>query len=230
MQAQVSKVEYHIKNESNHMKHNDTEQMGSDDPKGVALHYMKTLVEVARESFLILDSSIRVISANPTFYENFQVTQKETEGKPLYELGNGQWNIPELRRLLEDILPDKKVIKNYEVKHNFEAIGEKTILLNARQIDTVQLIILAMEDISVRKQLEKKIAEHAEELTCQVAERTGKLAEQVKELEALNKTMVGRELKMVELKEEIENLKKKIKNGNGKNGKNGKNGNGNHKN
>lgn len=171
--------------------------------KELALHYMQTLVEVARESFLILDHDLRVISANEVFYRNFQVTPAQTENKLLYELGNGQWNIPELKRLLEEILPDKKVVRDYEVLHVFESIGEKTILLNARQIDTVQLIILAMEDITIREELEKKLAEYTKGLEDKVAERTGQLADRIKELESVNKSMVGRELKMVELKEAL---------------------------
>jgi len=203
--------------------------------KQLALHYMATLVDVARESFLILDSDLRVISANPTFYQTFRVLPEQTENRFIYELGNGQWDIFELMKLLKEILPRKKTVKNYEVNHIFPVIGGKTILLNARQIDAVQLIILAMEDITVRKSLEEKLAEHTRGLEVKVSERTKDLAERVKELESLNKTMVGRELKMVELKKEIENLKKRLKNGNGKNGNgnhnhNHKNGNGNHKN
>lgn len=188
------------------MKNN--EESGTNESKKTALHYMQTLVEVARESFLILDADLRVISANPVFYQNFKVLPEQTENVLLYELGNGQWNIPELKNLMEQILPDKKTVKDYEVTHVFETIGEKTIVLNARQIDTVQLIILAMEDITVRKELEDKLAEHTKGLEIQVAERTAELEKRVKELEGLNKTMVGRELKMVELKKEIGALKK----------------------
>lgn len=195
----------------------------------LALHYMKTLVEVAREAFLIIDPSLRVISANTMFYQSFGVLPKQTENKFIYELGNGQWNIAELKSLLEEILPKKKVVKNYEVSHTFPKIGEKTMLLNARQIDSVQLIILAIEDITDRKILEDRLVEHSKGLEAKVVERTAQLASRVKELEALNKTMVGRELKMVELKEEIENLKKQAKKGNGRNG-NGKKGDSNHKN
>ncbi len=213
------------------MNNNKTKVNEPAGAKKMALHYMETLISVARESFLILDSDLKVLFANPTFYKNFQVLPKQTENKFIYDLGNGQWDIPDLRRLLQNILPDRKIIKNYEVKHVFESIGEKTILLNARQIDAVQLIILAMEDITDRKHLEEKITEYTEGLESKISERTAELANRVEELESLNKTMVGRELKMVELKKEIENLKKRVKNGNGKNGKkkNG-NGNGNHRN
>jgi len=192
--------------------------------KELALHYMQTLVEVARESFLILNSDMRVISANPVFYQNFQVDKAQTEGKLLYRLGNGQWNIPEFRGLLEKILPEKKVVKDYNVTHVFETIGKKTMQLNARQIDTVQLIILAIEDITVRENLQEKLAQTVKDLEVKVAKRTEELADRVKELESTNKSMVGRELKMVELKKEIAGLRKRLKNG--KNG-NGKNGNGN---
>lgn len=183
--------------------------------KELALHYMQTLVDVARESFLILDPELRVISANPTFYQNFQVLPDKTESRLLYELGDGQWDIPELKKLLEEILPMKKTVKNYEVNHNFPAIGEKTMLLNARQIDKMPLIVLAIEDFTERKELEKKLAETAEELAVKVEERTAELKERINELEAANRSMVNRELKMVELKKEIEHLKKLVKNGNG---------------
>lgn len=209
----------------------------SESKENPAVHYMKTLVEVARESFLILNADLRVISANPTFYQNFQVSPEKTENKFIYKLGNGQWDIPELRRLLEKVLPEKKIVKDYKVTHTFQTIGKKTILLNARQIDSVQLIIIAMEDISTRKELEEKLTEYTNRLEVKVVERTAELAERVKELETLNKTMIGRELKMVELKKEVENLRKMVKNGNGfnkltTNGKNGnrKNGNSGHKN
>ncbi|HCA67455.1 MAG TPA: hypothetical protein DEP11_04350 [Candidatus Jacksonbacteria bacterium] len=195
----------------------------------LALHYMEALVDVARESFLILDPNLRVVMANQIFYQNFQVSKGATESQLIYELGNGQWNIPELKDFLEDILPNKKAMRDYEVRHVFETIGEKTMVLNARQIDSVQLIILAIEDVTDKKNLEEKLAECAKGLEVKVAERTHDIATRVKELEALNKTMVGRELKMVELKKEIADLKKRVQNGNGKNG-NGKNHNGNHKN
>lgn len=188
---------------------NDTSETIQKGSKELALHYMKTLVEVARESFLILDSDLRVVQANPTFYKNFQVEPLQTENVLLYELGNGQWNIPVLKSLLEEILPQSNVIKDYEVTHTFQKIGAKTILLNAREIDidTTYMIVLAMEDITVRKELEQKLADYTVGLELKVLKRTQEIADRINDLEALNKIMVGRELKMIELKKEIELLK-----------------------
>ena len=178
------------------------------DSQELALHYMSTLVDVARECLLILDSKLRVISANPIFYQTFKVKIKSTEGKLLYSLGNGQWNIPELKKLLEEILPKKKVVRNYEVTHTFETIGPKTMQLNARQIDTVQLIIIALEDITLRKDLEKKVNENVKILETKVTERTAELETRIGELERMNKVMIGREMKMIELKKELAKIKK----------------------
>ena len=172
---------------------------------------MKTLVDVARESFLILDPNLRVVEANPTFYKSFQVEPGQTENILLYKLGNGQWDIPELKRLLEKILPQKKEVRDYQVEHNFEKIGRKTMLLNARQIDSVQLIILAIEDVTTRQELEEKLASYTLGLEEKVSQRTSELANRIKELERMNKIMVGREMKMIELKAELAKLKKRSK-------------------
>jgi PAS domain-containing protein len=189
---------------------NDTpDQQSQEATKAIALPYFNLLLEVARESFLILDSDIRVVLANAVFYENFRVTPAETEGKSLYELGNGQWNIPDLKKLLEEILPADKTVKDYEVNHTFETIGEKTMVLNAREIDSLNVIVLAIEDISVRKELEKKLAAYTAGLETKVMERTEEITGKNVELEKMNKFMVDRELKMIEQKGQIAELKKK---------------------
>ena len=180
--------------------------------KEQALHYFNSLVQVARESVLILDSSLTVISANPTFYQNFKVTSEETENVLLYDLGNGQWNIPELRKLLKEILPEKKVVKDYEVSHVFETLGQRTMFINASQIDSVQLIILAIEDVSEKASLQAKLRDYTENLENLIKKRTEELALRVIELERVNSAMVGRELKMVELKAELDRLKKNTPN------------------
>jgi PAS domain S-box-containing protein len=116
--------------------------------------YADAIVETVRDPLLVLDAALRIQSANPAFYQMFQVTPAETVGQHIYHLGNRQWDIPELHTLLEQILPQNTVFNDYEVHHDFERIGPRTILLNARRLDHVQFILLAMEDITARKQAE----------------------------------------------------------------------------
>lgn len=104
---------------------------------------------------IILDTDLKVISANKSFYRTFKVNEKETINRLIYNLGNKQWDIPELRILLEKILPKKKVFNDFEVRHKFPVIGEKTMLLNARQLDSQQRILLAVEDVTERRKKEQ---------------------------------------------------------------------------
>ncbi len=173
-----------------------------------ALHYIEALASVAREPFLILDKNLRILIANASFYQAFRTTKKETERRFVYHLGNKQWNIPKLKKLLEEILPKRKVMKDFEVDHRFPKIGQKTFFLNARQIDQVQLIILAFEDVTARRKGEKESTIYTKGLEDKVAARTKKLSERIKDLEELTQVMVGRELKMSELKKEIARIKK----------------------
>jgi two-component system CheB/CheR fusion protein len=124
--------------------------------------YIATLSESAREPILILDSGLRIINANNSFYKKFMVEPVETEGRFVYELGGGQWNIPRLRSLLEDILPTHSRIDDFEVRTDFPQIGHKVMLLNARRIQTEvgkEVILLAIEDVTELKQSEEAIHE-----------------------------------------------------------------------
>ncbi|MDD5342574.1 MAG: PAS domain-containing protein [Patescibacteria group bacterium] len=172
-----------------------------------ALYYISSFCNTAREPFLILNPDLRVVAANTAFYKIFQVAKEGTENQLIYDLGNGQWNIPELRRLLENILPQKKSLNDFEVTHEFPNIGLKIMILNARQLDATQQILLAIEDITLKKTIEKKLADYTKNLEKGIAEKTAELEARVDELSKLNKLMVGRELKMVELKKEIKQLK-----------------------
>ena len=176
--------------------------------------YINTVVDILREPFLILDSKLRVISANKTFYTVFHVNKKETVGKLVYDLGNGQWNISKLKILLEDIVPKNTYFKDFEVKHNFPKIGLKIMMLNARQIymtgEKRIIMLLAMEDVTKEKQLENQLKEYTKELKIEVAKRTSELEVRVRELEKINKIMIGRELRMIELKKEIKKLEKRL--------------------
>jgi PAS domain S-box-containing protein len=115
-------------------------------------------VETVREPLVILDGQLRVQTANKAFYQMFTVTPAETENRLIYELGNRQWDIPALRKLLEEVLPVHKVFEAFEVEHAFPQIGRKIMVLNARGLyraDRPALILLAIEDITERKQEER---------------------------------------------------------------------------
>jgi hypothetical protein len=141
---------------------------------------------------LVLDKNFRVLVANEPFYRTFHVEPKNTENKIVYELGNGQWDIPALRKLLEDILPKNTFFKGFEVTHEFPAIGHKVIILNARQIyfkdiTTSELpqpiILLAMEDITEMMAVADTLARHTNQFEKKMAERTGKLEIHIEKLE-----------------------------------------------
>ncbi len=112
------------------------------------------VIDTVRVPLLVLDSALRVMSANRSFYAKFQVKPGETEKTLVYEMGNGQWNVPRLRELLEEIIPRQTVISDFEVKHEFERIGLRAMLLNARRIDFAdgrdKLILLVIQDVTER--------------------------------------------------------------------------------
>jgi PAS domain-containing protein len=176
--------------------------------------YIRFVVDIAREPFLILDNNLRIVSGNDAFYRMFLVTEEETEQKLVYDLGNGQWNSPQLRKLLENILPKCTFFKDFEVEHVFPLIGKKVMMVNARIIytneDKKPLIIMAIEDVTKQKLLEEKLRDYAKELEVRVLERTKDLEERIRELEILNKSTVDRELRMIELKKEVEGMKETI--------------------
>jgi PAS domain S-box-containing protein len=108
------------------------------------------IFDAARDPLLVLGLDLRVKAANETFYTRFQVDPAGTTGRLVYELGNGQWNTPRLRELLETILPANDSFDDFFVEHDFEQIGRRAMLLNARRIDHLQLILLAIEDVTER--------------------------------------------------------------------------------
>ncbi len=133
-----------------------------------ALNYAESIINTVRESLIALDQNLRVVSVSRSFYDVFKVKPEETVGQLIYDLGNKQWNIPKLRELLETILPQKTTFDNYEVEHDFATIGRRIMLLNARQIERVlgkeRIILLAIEDITERREIEKGLEKAHEEL------------------------------------------------------------------
>ena len=149
------------------------------------LEYADDIIATLREPFLVLDKNLRVISANQAFYTTFKVTEKATIGRSLPDLGNRQWYIPGLLKLLKEIIPGKKAIKDYEIEHKFEQISERAMILNACQLrvpkkiaatiakimrkeegggyeEEEDLILLAIEDITERKRLQTELKESEE--------------------------------------------------------------------
>jgi len=113
----------------------------------LARDYAEAVIE-SIPPFLVLDSELRVQTANESFCEHFHVSRPETENCLVYNLGNGQWNIPELRSFLEQVLPEKTFFRDFQVTHDFESIGRRTMLLSGRQVDHLQRILLFIDDVT----------------------------------------------------------------------------------
>src|SRR6185312_14499952 len=120
----------------------------------------QSIVDTVREPVLVLDKGLRVIAASRSFYSSFQVRPEDTQGRLLYTLGDGQWDIPKLRVLLEQIIPEHGVMEGYEVEHEFPDVGHRTMYLNARQVvykeGAETTILLGIEDVTARRILERE--------------------------------------------------------------------------
>src|SRR4051812_23646788 len=128
-------------------------------------NFSQDLFDTVREPLLILDGALRVHSANRAFYDTFHVSVEDTENRLIYELGNGQWDITDLRTLLEDIVPASSVFNDFELEHDFPTIGRRVMLLNARKLrqgSHAELLVLAMEDVTERRRAEAEVAKAKE--------------------------------------------------------------------
>jgi chemotaxis protein methyltransferase CheR len=123
----------------------------------------QAIVDTIRDPLLVLDQTLCVVAANRAFYQTFKMNDQDIDGRPIYELSGGQWDIPELRLLLEDVGPRHVAMEAYEVEWDFPIIGRRTLLLNAREVfnqrDTQKLILLAIEDVTDRCAAERQTAE-----------------------------------------------------------------------
>jgi two-component system, chemotaxis family, CheB/CheR fusion protein len=154
-----------------------------------ALSFAQATVDAVREPLLVLDGDLRVRSAGRAFYRHFRVTPEETIGRFVYELGNHQWDIPRLRTMLEDILPNQTAFDDFEVTHDFDGLGQRTMLLNARRLGDhvirAEWILLAIDDITESRQRVKLRASE---------ERYRTLTEQVKDYAIFRTDVQGRAL------------------------------------
>ncbi len=145
-----------------------TEQKHAEQSAGEAQTFAEHIVDTVREGLLVLDTDFRVLQANESFYRMFSVTPEETEGRRLFELGDGEWAGPGLRALLQRVLPERKAFNDFEVTHDFEGIGRRTVLLNGRQLDHQQRILLAIEDVSDRSLSGDRMEAAVQDRTSQV--------------------------------------------------------------
>ena len=150
-----------------------------------AHEFAESVINTVREPLISLDQDLRVVTVSRSFYDFFKVKPEETVGQLIYDLGNKQWDIPKLRELLENILPEKTAFDNYEVEHDFAAIGRRVMLLNARQIERAmgkeRIILLAIEDITERKEIEAGLEKTRKELAIikKTADEASEFAESV---------------------------------------------------
>jgi hypothetical protein len=154
--------------------------------------YIKTVVDIVHEPVLILDKDLRVMAASDPFYRTFEVKPKDTKDKLLYKLGNKQWDIPALRKLLETILPEHTFFKGFEVAHEFPFVGRKVVLLNAREIYPEAysvsklfppVILLVIEDVTDMMLVAQTLASHSNKLEAKHVERTEKMEIHIEQLE-----------------------------------------------
>ncbi|MEX2014254.1 MAG: PAS domain-containing protein, partial [Parcubacteria group bacterium] len=169
-----------------------------------SLTYIKTVVDIVREPVIILDEEFVVVAANETFYRTFLVDKKETEGRSIYRLGDGQWNIPALRKLLEEILPNNTFFKGFEVAREFPVIGRKIMILNGRRIYPKEgvsskaflpIIMLAMEDITEMMVVAETLALHSNQLESKLVSETRRLEFHIRNL--------GKEISQLKIKKKI---------------------------
>jgi two-component system CheB/CheR fusion protein len=122
--------------------------------------YAENIVATVRDPLIVLDHGLRVVSANRAFYLAFKISARDVERRLIYELAGGQWNIPALRKLLEEILPRNTAFEDFKVEHDFPGLGRKTLLLNARRLTrepgAPEMILLAIEEVAAGRVAEKK--------------------------------------------------------------------------
>jgi two-component sensor histidine kinase len=123
----------------------------------------QAIMNTIPEPFIVLDEQFRVLAASRSFYQTFKVDPEHTLGCPVYGLGEGQWDIPSLRILLETIIPEQATMDGFEVEHHFPNLGRRTMLLNARKVlyddSSKSTILLAFMDVTARRAGEREKAE-----------------------------------------------------------------------
>ncbi|MCU1258605.1 MAG: Chemotaxis protein methyltransferase CheR [Bryobacterales bacterium] len=199
----------------------DALQRSLDDAKA-ARNYAEAIVDTVREPLVVLDSGLVVQRANRSFYETFRVSPQETESRHFYELGNGQWNLPNVHAMLDSILAQGDKLQDAEVEHDFERMGRRTVLLTGRSIRQERaagLILLAIEDVTERKQAAearyRRLFEAAQDGIIIIAAETGEITDANPYLLSLfgysRKELVGTSLSDVQIFRNSEEMRKALR-------------------
>lgn len=170
-----------------------TERKNAEEQIREAKDLAEKIIDTVRSPMLVLDDNLRVQSANEAFHNYFAVQPADIKGTLVYELNGGQWDIPRLREMLEDILPKDETMEDFELEYQFDERDRRSLILNARRIDHVQLILLAIEDITERKQARQTLERSRDELEHQVAQRTAELQQQAARLQLLVRELASAE-------------------------------------
>jgi two-component system CheB/CheR fusion protein len=145
---------------------------------GMARNFAVSILNTVREPLLILDGDLKVVSANQAFYRDFHTAREDTENLLLYQLGNGQWDIPSLRELLEEIIPRNASFEDFEMEHDFPQIGKKIMMLNARRLPATGeppcMVLLAIEDVTKARENQREHGATVPRLKEDLEELTGK--------------------------------------------------------
>ncbi len=168
-------------------------------------NFSESIVANIREPLLVLDSSLKVIKANRAFYTLFKVNEKDALGVRIYDLGNTEWDVPELRTVLEKIIPEKSIVQDFQVTHTFPKIGELILRVNAREVksDNIsqKLILLSIEDITEKEKEKKKSRMLQEQYT---KELEAKIEERTLELKNANNKLIQKNENLIKMNNELE--------------------------
>ena len=123
-----------------------------------ARDFALSIIETAGAPLLVLDSDLRIKAANPAFYRAFRISPGEAQGQLLYSVANGCWDLPRLREMLQHILPDHKMVQDFQIEQDFPGIGRRVLMLSARQLDNLQLILMGIDDVTARSELDLRLA------------------------------------------------------------------------
>ena len=174
---------------------------------------MKSIFDTAKEPLLVLDNYLEVLYANSMFLDAFELKREDIMNKSFDRLVNTKWNISELKKILNETLTNDINMYDFEINFICEKGNNKNILLNATLIEDFQWVIITAECISCKSENKTKSDKKIQNIETAVKKRTVKLCDRLNMLEILNKNMVGRELKMIQMKKEIKDLKRQIING-----------------